>query len=183
LQPTSAVDWREIERLVEEMRAAALQELGDAAAGDVALRLACDMRYRGQGFELTVPFLMPPFTADAGAELAARFALEYRTRYDRLNQDAPTEVVSWRLEATATATAVRSGGRKTPQAAPKPRTRQVTFGAARTGCPVYRRSDLPAGLRIEAPAIVEERETTTVVPASHVLWIDEYGNLRLERKG
>jgi hypothetical protein len=30
---------------------------------------------------------------------------------------------------------------------------------------------------------VEERETTTVVPASHVLWIDEYGNLRLERKG
>jgi N-methylhydantoinase A len=184
LQPTHSVNWKDIELLVEEMRIAALQELGEAAAGNVELRLSCDMRYRGQGFELTVPFLMPPFPEHAAAELSALFEREYQTRYDRVNHDAPTEVVSWRLEAISPVNAIRLTRNKPLDHAPKPRFRRVLMSTAPpANWPVYRREQLVSEVRMKAPAIVEDRETTTVIPAGNSFWLDQHGNLRLEREG
>jgi len=46
---------------------------------------------------------------------------------------------------------------------------------------VYQRSDLDAGSGLVGPALIEEGQTTTVVPASFTLFVDGAGYLVMER--
>ena len=90
------------------------------------------------------------------------------------------EVVTWKLSAVAgtprvalAKTPPRSGegGRKG--------VRRAYFPEARgyLECPVYDRYALPPGIALTGPAIVEERESTTVLPPGVEAGADEYGNL------
>ena len=45
--------------------------------------------------------------------------------------------------------------------------------------PIYARGDLPAGANLTGPAIVEQLDSTTVVPPGWSLRVDTYGNLSL----
>jgi N-methylhydantoinase A len=47
---------------------------------------------------------------------------------------------------------------------------------------VYRREDLAAGSELAGPALVEEGQTTTVVPASFTLRVDDAGYLVMESR-
>jgi N-methylhydantoinase A len=49
--------------------------------------------------------------------------------------------------------------------------------------PVYERDRLPSGCRIVGPAIVEQMDTTTVVPPRAVLKSDRFGYLHMELAG
>jgi N-methylhydantoinase A len=56
--------------------------------------------------------------------------------------------------------------------------RQVYFeGAGWVPCPVYWREGLPAGVRLEGPAIVEEHGSTTLVEPAQQLHVDDHGLL------
>jgi len=48
---------------------------------------------------------------------------------------------------------------------------------------VYERARLPLGARLAGPAIVEQTDTTTVIPPGVAALVDEVGNLRLRRDG
>jgi N-methylhydantoinase A len=43
--------------------------------------------------------------------------------------------------------------------------------------PVYRRDDLPAGARFEGPAIVEQLDSTTVIPPGVAAEVDRFLNI------
>jgi N-methylhydantoinase A len=47
---------------------------------------------------------------------------------------------------------------------------------------VYQRSDLDAGSELVGPALIEEGQTTTVVPASFTLHVDGAGYLVMESR-
>jgi N-methylhydantoinase A len=49
------------------------------------------------------------------------------------------------------------------------------------GAAVYRRAELLAGDGFGGPAVVEQDDTTVVVPAGWLATVDGAGNLRLER--
>ena len=49
--------------------------------------------------------------------------------------------------------------------------------------PVYRRDELPAGASFEGPAIVEQLDSTTVVPPGVAAEVDEYRNIRMTIEG
>src|SRR6185503_4873155 len=57
--------------------------------------------------------------------------------------------------------------------------RQAWFGEGFVEAPVFDRYALVPGDEISGPAIVEEREATTVVPPGDSLRVDESLNLRL----
>jgi N-methylhydantoinase A/oxoprolinase/acetone carboxylase beta subunit len=63
-------------------------------------------------------------------------------------------------------------------------TRRAYFPEARgyTDTPVYDRYELAAGTSLTGPAIVEERESTTVLPPGVTATVDEYANLIAETK-
>jgi N-methylhydantoinase A len=48
---------------------------------------------------------------------------------------------------------------------------------------LYERTRLPLGARLVGPAIVEQDDTTTVIPPGVTALVDEVGNLRLRRDG
>ncbi|MBO0706379.1 MAG: hydantoinase/oxoprolinase family protein, partial [Candidatus Dormibacteraeota bacterium] len=146
---------------------------------------ALTMRYRGQGHELRVA--LPP---DLGAETAGQaaadaFAGAYRRTYGYVQDGAGVEIVDWsvtahlptdqepheRPGAPAPALVTEGGARKGERLAYFPET------AGYTACPVWDRYRLAPGAHVLGPAIVEERESTTVVPPGDELRVDGDGNL------
>ena len=167
-----AAAWFEAERILPETR---------------SVRVALDLRYVGQNFELDIvlsnaapagPPRVPP--ADM---LRERFFEAHDRVYGFYNPDAPVEVVNCRLTA--------SGHRHRLGAAPPPAaggawgkpiaTRPVWFDPdAPVAAAVFRREALVPGQRFDGPAIVEQMDTTTVVFPGDAARVDDHGNLVVE---
>ncbi|HEV7268967.1 MAG TPA: hydantoinase/oxoprolinase family protein [Falsiroseomonas sp.] len=172
----SAVDWAEVAKQYAEMEAEAralLVEAG-AAPGDVSFRRSADMRYVGQGFDIPVPL---PGALDAGSVEHA-FLGAYERLFDRRIEALPMEVLSWRLHATASRPDVPASLGKSIGGNSGKGTRQVWF--PQTGlapCAVHDRYRLAPGERLRGPAVMEERESTTVIGPDASFMLDAHGNL------
>src|SRR5712691_1247440 len=134
----------------------------------------------GQGYELTVPVPLGRLDAAALARVRASFDDIYTARYGYANPDQPVEIVTWKLSAIGGAPRIAlakaaagsgDGSRKGVRRAYFPEVR----GYADT--PVYDRYALTPGMSLTGPAIVEERESTTVLPPGVTATVDEYANL------
>jgi N-methylhydantoinase A len=60
--------------------------------------------------------------------------------------------------------------------------RRAWFGGAFVATAIYERARLPIGARVAGPAIIEQMDTTTVVPPGHAALVDPSGNLRIARR-
>ena len=181
------LEWGTINRLYEEMEdeARALLLSSGIAADHIAVERRAEMRYIGQGYEISVPVPLGRLSPTSLPELVASFETEYRRLYNRLCPDVPIEALNWRLAA--------SGPRPTLRAKPNGSVdgtsglalkgeRQVYFpeSGGYTPCPVYDRYRLGMGAHIVGPAIVEERESTVVVGPGGRVSVDPYLNLVIE---
>ena len=52
-------------------------------------------------------------------------------------------------------------------------------GTPERDVPVYSRNRMPSGMRIEGPAVVEEKTSTTVIHHAQTAEVDEFGNLEI----
>jgi N-methylhydantoinase A/oxoprolinase/acetone carboxylase beta subunit len=176
-----AVDPEQLERTYAEMTEQALDVVvRERTEEPVRMIRAVDARYVGQGYELTVPVPAGPLDAAALVRVRAAFDEVYAARYGYANPAEPVEAVTWKLSAIASAPRVVLA--KAPATAPRDPvkgTRRAYFPEARgyVDCPVYDRDALAAGLAMTGPAIVEERESTTVLPPGVCATVDAYGNL------
>jgi N-methylhydantoinase A len=152
------------------------------APGDRRVTRLADLRYRHQGFELTVPW---PERALAVDPLVARFHERHRRLYTYALEDAQVEIVTLRVAAAGRVrrftlpTLARRGA-----APPRPPRRRVHFaGVGWTACPCLDRERLGVGAQVRGPAIVEQPDATTVVPPGHRARVDRVGNLVIQRGG
>src|SRR5213596_1095221 len=179
-----ALDPHALTVMFDEMAAQATAVVRDSGpAATVTIARSVDARYVGQGYELTVPVAAGPLDAAALARIRAAFDEIYATRYGYANPTEPVETVTWKLAAVGGAPRValakaagdgRDGGLKGARRAWFPETRGWT------DCPVYDRYGLAPGARVDGPAIVEERESTSVLPPGTSAGVDEYANLIVE---
>ena len=148
---------------------------GVAPAGRRITRLA-DLRYRHQGFELTVPWLERDLAVDL---LVARFHERHRQLYTYALPDAPVEIVTLRVAAAGRVrrfTLPSLDRRRAPR--PRAARRRVYFaGAGWRVTPCIEREQLGVGAVVAGPAIVEQLDTTTVVPPGQRATVDRVGNL------
>ena len=164
-----SVDIAERDGLLDELRGEGRRVLSAAGvpAGDVRFRYGLDARYSGQGNEITVWVGTGEAWPASQADVRSAFESEYRRIYGMTIPDVAVEAVTWRLSAYADKVQVRPDTGATGAAgAAEPATRRpVVFGrgADAVDVPVYRRQDLGVGAEFAGPAIVEERETTTVI--------------------
>lgn len=167
------VDWDRVRRLFDEMTAEGVAILTGAGLPREAIgvRRLCAMRYVGQGSELEVPM-------DEG-DLRAAFERVYRAHYKTVVPDVAVEILTWRLSVVGPRQQVAmrlpaEGSRRAEKGA-----RQVYFGRAAgwVTTPVYDRYALRPGQRLPGPAIVEERESTTVVDPGATVAVDDHQNL------
>jgi N-methylhydantoinase A len=98
-------------------------------------------------------------------------------------REVPIEALNWRLAASAPVPniALNFGGQPVGTGKALKGERQVYFGE--TGfapCKVYDRYALKPGDSFEGPAVVEERESTTVVGPGAKAGVDRFHNLVIE---
>jgi len=169
--PRSLEGLNEAERdgLLGELRGEGRRVLMAAGVDEnsVVFSYGVDARYEGQGNEITI-------WVDKGAdwtvsmvEVRAMFEEEYRRIFGLAIPDVSIEVVTWRLAASAESPEVEPSliaGGEVPDGGPVVG-RPVVFerGSLPVDTPVYRRDLLVPGTRFDGPAIVEERETTSVI--------------------
>ena len=158
----------------------ALREAG-VAEGEIRLRRTADMRLLGQMHEIEVP--LPDGDIDVGslAEIGRSFARVYAERYTHVYEGAVMEAITWRVTAEGPMPELDirdafAGSNRDP--ALKGR-RPAWFDGAFHDTPVFDRYALRPDDQIEGPAIIEEREATTIVPPGDVLTVDPARNLRI----
>ena len=160
-----------------------LAEAG-VAAGDVTRRYHLDMRYEGQGYEIEVP-IAGALDATILAALPSAFAAEYAKVFGMAFPDKPVEIVNWKVDATGPEPGARRDYRLKagPPAASALKGRRRAYFPETSGfveCPVYDRYALKPGDEITGPALVEERESTTVICPGDAMRVDGLLNLILD---
>ncbi|MBS1868091.1 MAG: hydantoinase/oxoprolinase family protein [Actinobacteria bacterium] len=133
------------------------------APEDVVHERSAEMRYLGQGFEIRVP--VPDADDDWPSSLLRAFEDAYLRLYGRQGPPVPVEVLNWRLVSSGPRPGLSL--RLKPDAGVADRgakgERPAYFGEW-VDTPVYARYGLRPGDTAEGPAIVEERESTLIVP-------------------
>lgn len=168
------LDWGRVAKVYADLRADAEDELKSAGAGaksnSAALQwwLGAEMRYAGQGHNVSVSLPWRKVTAALEGALLQEFEKRYRQLYGHLVPNATPQVVTWRLTGRSV---VRSHhftwGDARVSARPVMRGKRDVWLPlkGRYGpVPVYDRYSLKPGSRIAGPVILEERESTLVVP-------------------
>jgi N-methylhydantoinase A len=165
------------------------RRLGDDLAGDIetspTFEWYADLRYRGQAFELTVPAWRGQVTHDSLAGVGELFNLEHEKTYGHRHDNEAIELVNLRVVARAPTAASTNG----------PQIRHAAVSAAARACSARRayfgvdhgivetpvigrntlRNEWSAG-----PLIVEEYESTTIVPPYARARIDDGANILIE---
>ena len=163
------VDAAERDALLTDLRDEGRRVLQAAGVpdGDIVFRYGVDARYSGQGNEITIwvgEGAEWPATAE---NVVAAFESEYRRIYGMTIPDVSVEAITWRLSASATTSVVEPDNSIAPASGdPRPTgTRPMVFGRGvdAIDAPVYDRASLGAGATFAGPAVVEERETTSVI--------------------
>jgi N-methylhydantoinase A len=179
---TNAIDalFAELETRAREMMREAV---GEARVDACQIRRWVDLRYVGQGYEVRTELPADRPAADALAGVRPAFSERYAAMYGSSEEDEPLEAVNWRVEVRLPGRPVdlrRNNGDGGGD--PLKGYREAYFpelgGFVET--PVYDRYSLPLGERLTGPAVVEERESTTVVLPDQTVHVDPHYNLVLE---
>ena len=146
-----------------------------------------DLRYAGQGYELTVPCPMPPLTKHDLTLMRARFDTMHEQNSGHKAETEPVELVSLRLISLGLVPQAKlSPGKVTGRKVEGAGTgeRKVFFGKEHgiLTTQIYNRDLLEPGHKIVGPAIVEQLDTTTVIHPEQEATVDEYGNLIVREK-
>jgi N-methylhydantoinase A len=180
-----ALDWASINALFAEMEGEARDLLlaAGTAADEIVVRRSADMRHVGQGFEIPVPLPAPPMHPGSVAEILEAFYAAYRQLFERTISDVPVEALSWRIEASGPWPDLELNFDIVPAAGANPEkgTRRVFF--PETGfveSAVLDRYALPVGFTRRGPAVIEERESTTVVGPDATVSVDAHRNLVID---
>ena len=150
---------------------------------DVTLQRTIDMRYAGQWRSIAVPVTGPVERLDP---LVATFHYEHEREHSYRRDGTPVEVYRLNLRAVGKTRKAELGRHAPGGEMPEPIARRpVHFGGydAAQDSPVFRRDDLPAGVSFDGPAIVEQLDSTIVVPPGVRADVDEHLILRLTIDG
>jgi N-methylhydantoinase A len=140
--------------------------------GRALFEQSCDIRYRGQGYELNLPY---------GADVLQRFHAEHKRRYGYSSPERDVEIVTVRMRGRVPSPEKLSRLKiQEEQGALKKATSKVHFGGSRHATQIIPRSSINMGKRLRGPAIITEYSATTVIPPGLFYHKDRAGNLVIE---
>ncbi|SON53888.1 Acetophenone carboxylase gamma subunit [Hartmannibacter diazotrophicus] len=161
------VDWKEVAGNYAALREQSQIELDLAGAGDVEWMIGAEMRYYGQGAELSVSIPFGDIGPKTGEALLAAFEAQYEKLYGRLVPNAVPQVTTWRLVGRAPSDGHHFawGDKRVAAHVSAARSRKIFLPLMKTYAevPVFDRYSVPPGQTLQGPLILEERESTIVV--------------------
>jgi N-methylhydantoinase A len=165
-------------RVTHEFKAleerAAIEFQREAWQGKISYFRSLDVRYRGQGHELNLPFTKT---------VLQEFEQEHQRRYGYGHSGREVELVTLRLRAVVKTTMNRGGedalvrpSRAKLGSISPPRT-TLLFARKKLKAAVYSREKLSPGRKYSGPAIVTEYSATTLIPPRKSFHLDPTTNL------
>ena len=168
--------FREMEREVSDL----LVKVDPDA--EVHFERTVEVCYTGQGYQIRLALFEGDLTEKVAITIRERFAQEYRTKYGYFYDDVPAEVVNLSVRGSILGRKMqiqplRPSGSSTTEAL---KGQRLAYSASQLGMVphnVYDRYSLSPSMAIDGPAIIEERESTTIIDAGGRADVDKYGTL------
>ena len=204
------LDLDHLNNLFESLEAEGRRIVSAAGVAEAHIRVtrSADLRYVGQGHEIRAPVELGLWREESRKRLQEAFDAEYRRIYGRLCEGVPVQAVHWRVTVsgpqpdplrghsplrglrsfgraqamrpeTAVKAAAPSAWRKVLFEADPRRPAGSSIGPVET--PVFNRYALASDFEPAGPAIIEEAESTTVVPPGWLARVDAAANLILSK--
>lgn len=175
-------DQDELNEIYMEMEQESRERMFDEGISEenVVFQRSIDMRYLGQGFEMSVSVI--------NGKILKRHLLEIKIEFDELHKrsygfsrpEESSEIVNLRLICTGLIPKAKLKKEELFSNNPKSAyigSRKVLFKGEFRKTDIYNRNLLNPGNVIGGPAIVEQKDSTTVIPPASVATIDSYRNI------
>ncbi len=188
-QRLSSLDAVALQRVFEELEERARVQLEDdgVAPDRLVVQRIVDCRYLGQGYELRVDAPSGPIDHDWIEKVRSDFHDNHEREYSRRFEESDIELPNVRVRGVGLMPPLRTveveHGGESPDAALRHEGKAWfrTNGELReVPTRYYDRAALKAGNRLDGPAIVNQYDTTTVVPPGVSAHIDRFGNIIIE---
>ncbi|MCU1221396.1 MAG: 5-oxoprolinase (ATP-hydrolyzing) [Candidatus Angelobacter sp.] len=140
--------------------------------GRAVFEPSCDVRYRGQGYELNLPYT---------ADVLQRFHAEHNRRYGYSSPERDAEIVTVRMRGRVASPEKLSRLKiREEQGTFKASTVMAYFAGRRHKTQILPRHSIQKGKRYRGPAIITEYSATTVILPGLIYRKDQAGNLLIE---
>src|SRR2546426_3286826 len=178
LGDAESANGKELENIFHGMEARArnLLRIEGVEEKDVSYQRFVDMRYQGQSYELSVP-LRGKIIARGVVRSAIRdFHQRHQTKYGYSQPDQPVEIVNVRSYCRGKAGTIASVTNTLAEGG-LPKTRRVWFMDGRSiECQVLQRNSLPPGSKGKGPCVIEDYDSTLLIPPHARYVIDRNGS-------
>ena len=135
------------------------------------------MRYVGQGYEIEVPLNKEVLSLKNIKNIKLEFEKVYQNLFGRIEK-MPMEIISWRTIASGPLPNFSLNFNVKKKSLSKEKKRKVFFGGKKfNDTIVLDRSSLSKTFKSIGPLIIEERESTLVIPPNFKVQMHESGNL------
>jgi 5-oxoprolinase (ATP-hydrolysing)/N-methylhydantoinase A len=188
-QRLSTLDADALQRVFEELEQRARVQLEeDGVTSDrVVIQRIVDCRYLGQGYELRVDAPLGMIGHDWIEQVRSDFHDNHEREYSRRFEQSDIELPNVRVRGVGLMPPLESVEAEHGGDSPDAALRHEGYAWFRTNGELrevttryYDRAALKAGNRLEGPAIVNQYDTTTVIPPGVSARVDRFGNILIE---
>ena len=180
------LDWQFANGLLYEMaeEGRKILESSGLSRSEIDFRRTADMRYVGQGHEVSVALPDGELSGQHLGEIQDAFEETYRALYGRKGPDVPLEVINWRVVASGPRPewnlklSPDGSDRRAARKGSRPAYFPECEGYVETA--IYDRYALEPAMEIAGPAIIEEREATLIIGARGHARVDDSLNVVVE---
>jgi len=175
-----AHSWKATRRRVADWLAG---ESGTLPIASTVVSWSVEMRYEGQGFDVNVPVDEEWLSAGDAAAIAAAFHKAHETAFGHASPGSDMWLKELRAHITGlidkvSVTSAGPGGDRDPVLG----TRQIWLDGRAVTAAVYDRAALRLGRGFAGPAIVEQMDTTVLVPPGWAAFVDMSGSIQLSKE-
>ena len=182
----SHFELEQVNRMLEEMSAEAhsMNLHQNAGSEETVEERKVDVRYLGQGHELTIPINPGKLSTKDVEELREKFEELYHQIYGLSLPEMEVEAISWSVTVKSPeATTSQKNSEGMDQTVPEAIGLREVFDTNLERveqAKVYNRSDLCPGQSIHGLCVIQEPETTVIVPQGFIGWMNPLGHIILE---
>ncbi len=167
-------EYKHLEELFSIFEKRAVSDMEKEPVKEILFEKFLDMRYKGQSYEITVPF---------SKDFIESFHSLHEKKYGYKDEEKPVEIVNIRLKAI--------GITEKPEIIPVKEKRELSedsflgkrriiWNGKEYECYVVDREKLHYENQIPSPSVVVEYSSTTFIPPFSNAYVDEYNNLIIE---
>jgi N-methylhydantoinase A len=182
LKNAESVNHRELEEPFRKMEARSrnLLRTEGVKEKDVRYQRLVDVRYEGQSYELSVPLRRGIVTENVVRYAVRDFHRKHQSQYGYSQPGRPVEIVNVRSYCRGKAGTIREVTGTFAREKGRIEKRRVWFTNGRgTECQVFLRNYLPPGSKGEGPCVIEDYDSTLVIPVQARYVVDPRGSVSI----